>query len=188
MRFLSIDPSLTHTGMVWGIIKDNNQLQVIGNELIETQKTKDKKIRASSDTIERCRQTYNAVTNIINDFQPLIIFVETPSGSQSADGMKSYGAVCQLIATLNPIPIEVTPIEVKLATVGNKTASKLDMIKWAYNNVHGVGWSTSSKGFIMDDGVSLAHKNEHVADACAIAVAGTKTREYNQLKTIINGR
>ena len=183
MRFVSIDPSLTHTGIVWGEIKDN-KIHTDGMMLLETEKTKNKQVRASSDTIDRCRYTYNNLMNLINNIQPQVIFVETPSGSQSSDGMKSYGAVCQLIATLNPIPIEVTPTEVKMATVGNKTASKLDMIKWAYDRFE-INWFRSTKGFKMHDGEILAHKNEHIADACCIAVAGMQTRQYNQIAHII---
>lgn len=183
IRFVSIDPALTHTGIVWGEIV-NGTITMKNMLLIETEKTKNKQVRASSDTIDRCRQTYNLLIDVIDNVKPQVIFVETPSGSQSSDGMKSYGAVCQLIATLKPIPIEVTPTEVKIATVGNKTATKLEMIKWAYNNFQ-LNWFKSSKGYEMPDGKTLAHKNEHIADACAIAVAGMKTRQYNQLESVI---
>ena len=63
--------------------------------------------------------TFDKLQELINEHKPQVIFAETPSGSQTSSGMKSYGMTCQLIAVLKPEPIEVTPIEVKVAFTGS---------------------------------------------------------------------
>lgn len=176
MKFVSIDSSLAHTGLAIGTITPENNILVEELLLVETEKTKNKQVRASSDTIIRCRTTYEFVKSVLEKYKPQIVFVETPSGSQTASGMKSYGTTCQLIAVLEPQPIEVQPLEVKMASVGKKTASKEEIINWAYAlypNTPGWKWH----------GGKLQGKNEHVADAIAIAHAGIKTSEFKRLKS-----
>ena len=173
MKFIAIDSSLSNTGVTYGTI-ENDIIQVDGIELIETSKTKNKQVRASSDTVSRCRETYTKLTIIIKGIEPDVIFMETPSGSQNASGMKSYGATCQLIAALNPEPIEVTPHEVKMASVNDKKASKEKMITWAINVYPHLSW--------LYHAGKLQAKNEHMADAIAIAYAGIETAEFKRLQ------
>lgn len=177
MRYISIDSSLSNTGVCCGTIE--NGIPVPHSiSLIQTVPTKVKTVRKSSDTITRCRKTYNHIVTEVNRWEPQVIFVETPSGSQSASGMKSYGVVCQLIACLQPLPIEVTPDEVKRASVGKKTASKKEMIEWAYGLYPTLDW--------FWHGGKLQGKNEHVADAIAVAYAGVKTPQFQQILSILS--
>lgn len=178
MRFIAIDSSLANTGVATGEINDEGVPKVTRIELHETKKSKNKQIRASSDAIERCRTTFKFIQDLIESFKPQVIFVETPSGSQSSNAMKSYGATCMLIGAINPPPIEITPIEVKVSTVGKKTASKDEMIAWAIAKYPNLEWHRNPDG-------SLKNKNEHLADAIAIAYAGVKTNQFNQLKSLI---
>lgn len=60
-----------------------------------------------------------------------MVVVEVPVGSQSARSMASYGICIGILASITKPMIQVTPTEVKMATVGSKTASKQDMIDWA---------------------------------------------------------
>lgn len=182
MKYLAIDSSLAHTGIAIGEILPDGSFTVEAIDLHETEKTKNKQVRASSDTIKRCRETYEFLQGYIRNIKPAIIFVETPSGSQSASGMKSYGVTCQLIAALYPEPIEVTPDEVKVAALNSKTASKRDMINWAYNKYPELkGWEWNNKGILQD-------KNEHMADAIAIVHAGVQTPEFKKLNHLFNER
>jgi Holliday junction resolvasome RuvABC endonuclease subunit len=176
MKFLAIDSSLAHTGVAVGKII-NDSLYIEGIYLCETEKTKNKQVRASSDTIERCRQTHKFVHDLIKTHKPDVIFVETPSGSQSAAGMKSYGTTCQLIAGLYPESIEVTPQETKVASVNDKTASKRAIIDWAYDKYPLLSW--------IYDGKKLQNKNEHMADAIAIAHAAVKTVQFGRIVNFI---
>jgi len=175
MRFVSIDSSLANTGIAVGNVGPTGVITIDYIKLHSTSKSKHKQIRASSDAIQRCRSTWQFIKEIINSEKPNVVFMETPSGSQSSAGMKSYGATCQLIASIEPAPIEVTPIEVKVGSVGVKTASKTDMINWAYKLYPNVEW-------FWHAGKKQA-KNEHMADAIAIAYAATKTQEFERLKS-----
>lgn len=177
LKFVAIDSSLANTGVAIGTIDSLGNPTVERILLTETEKSKNKQVRASTDTIDRCRQTFKFVDQILKDIKPHVIFVETPSGSQSSAGMKSYGATCQLIASLNPAPIELSPIEVKVLTVGSKTASKLDMINWAHKLYPNLEWYWHAG--------KLQGKNEHLADAIAIVHAGVKTTQFEQLKALI---
>lgn len=173
ITFLSIDSSLRHTGVAYGYI-EGDDIVVEKIMLHNTEKSKNKQVRASSDTIDACRQNFLFLEEVIKLYSPQVIFAETPSGSQSSSGMKSYGATCQLIAALKPYPIEVTPDEVKMSSVGHKKASKREMIDWAHERHPNIDWTWHS-GRIKND-------NEHMADAVCITYAGIKTRQFQQLK------
>jgi Holliday junction resolvasome RuvABC endonuclease subunit len=177
MRFLAIDSSLANTGVAWGEYSEGVFFNLFLG-MTSTEKTKNKSVRASSDTIERCAKTCGFIDGILNVAKPDVIFVETPSGSQNSSAAKSYGIVCMLIATLSPSPIQVTPIEVKQATVGKKTASKQEMIDWAYAmHPEAIGWE-------LRNGSPLK-KMEHVSDAIAIAYAGILTDEFKRIEKFI---
>ena len=176
IRYMAIDPSMSNTAIVYGYIQDGI-ISCEGYKLLETEKTKNKQIRASSDTISRCKILHNGIQNSIKEWEPRVIFVETPSGSQSAVSMKGYGICCALIATMNPAPIQVTPHEVKMGSVGKKTASKKEMIDWASEKYPNLVW--------LYYGGKLQAKNEHLADAIATAHAGILTNDYERLITLI---
>ena len=178
MRFLSIDSSLCNTGIARGVITPNGDILIDLIDLRETEKAPKKmRIRASSDTVERCKKTYNFLKEHIDEYRPHVIFIETPSGSQNASGMKSYGATCQLIATLNPDPIQVTPEETKVGSVGDKKASKETIINWAYKRYPELQWFRHAG--------KLQAKNEHMADAIAIAYAGMHLPDFVRLRQMI---
>jgi Holliday junction resolvasome RuvABC endonuclease subunit len=180
MKFVSIDSSLANTGIAIGTIEKDKSVKAEKIFLHETKKTTNKQVRASSDSIARGRSTFMFLREILTTWKPDFIFVETPSGSQSSAGMKSYGMTCQLIAGLEPKPIEVTPDEVKKASVGKKTASKKEMMDWAYNLFPDLEWDINkSTG-------QLKNKNEHMADAVAIVYAGIKTDDFVRVFEIIN--
>lgn len=174
IKFISIDPSLANTGVVYGII-ENGVLKPEGWVLTQTSKSKEKSIRVSSDTIDRVRRIFSDINTLINEINPQVIFAETPSGSQSANSMKGYGISCSIIASLAPAPIEITPIEVKVQSVGKKTASKKQMIDWAVSNFPDFPFEYKSSGEIH------LGKMEHIADAIAIANAGIKSKQYSQI-------
>jgi Holliday junction resolvasome RuvABC endonuclease subunit len=175
MKIVSIDPSLRNTALVYSELTDG-VVKVIDSVTIETEKSKLKQVRASSDLIHRCDVLHRHVNKFLEKHSPEIIFVETPSGSQSASGMKNYGVSCYMIATLTPRAIEVTPTEVKKATVGTKTASKHEMIAWAFEKHPEAPWT-------LRNDFPLA-KQEHMADAIAIIYAGMVTPAFDWIKSV----
>lgn len=96
--------------------------------------------------------------------------------------MASYGICVGILGAIREsgIPFfEVTPTEVKLASVGSKTASKSDMINWAIKHHPEAGWP-------MSRGSVVAGKAEHMADAIATIYAGIKTQPFQQILPFLN--
>jgi len=86
--------------------------------------------------------------------------------------MASYGICVGVLGALRAsgIPFfEVTPREVKMASVGSKVATKEAMINWARQTHPEAGWPKA------------AAKAEHMADATAAIHAGLRTNEFKQL-------
>lgn len=181
MRVIAIDPSLRNTALVcFNYDTSTGKFSYVDSVTVNTEKAdKKKKIRASSDLIQSCRELYEGVHSFVEKHSPQVIIAETPSGSQSASGMKSYGVSCFLLGTLSPNPIEVTPIETKVATVGKKTASKKEMIEWAFERHPEVQWK------LAKDGLPQVTTEEHLADAIAVAYTGVRTPDFIRLKEFL---
>jgi Holliday junction resolvasome RuvABC endonuclease subunit len=79
MRIIAIDPSLSNTCLT-AFDFSSDRLIVIDSVTVTTQKNPNKKIRASSDLIERCVDLYRGSKQFIERYRPQIIFAETPSG------------------------------------------------------------------------------------------------------------
>jgi hypothetical protein len=138
-----------------------------------------KQVRQNSSDLESALQLYKGACDAAVGAHA--VFVEVPVGSQSARAMASYGICVGVLGALraNGIPFfEVTPTEVKLAAVGNKTATKQDMIKWAMAKHPEANWPTyKQNGSTM---VSEA-KAEHMADAVAAIYAGLSCNSFKQM-------
>ena len=99
--------------------------------------------------------------------------------------MASYGICVGVLGAIraSAIPfIEVSASEVKLGSVGKKTATKQEMIQWATNNHPEAPWPTYKEH--GKDLISEA-KAEHMADAIASIYAGRETNEFQQLIQIL---
>lgn len=187
-KFIALDPSMTNTGIVVGVIKNDKIEEITHILLSETKKSSDKKVPSGIDTINRCRTAFDVIREAIQVHKPRVIFAEMPSGSQSAAAMKSYGVTCMMLGALRPVPIPVTPTHVKKASVGRKNASKADMIRWAFELYPDLSWLKGSKNkmeIIAPDGKYLGNKNEHIADAIAAAHAGVETDDFKRIKEFI---
>lgn len=177
IKYMSLDPSLTNTAVVYGELDTSTDTLYPKNyKLINTVKTKLKTIRASSDLVRRCRTINEELQKLIDEYKPDVVFVETPSGSQNYSGAISYAVSCYLIGTINPPPIEVTPLEVKMASVGKGTASKKDVMNYCLKKFPDFPYE------LKKDGSMVEAKMEHVCDSIASSVAGVKSKQYSQLK------
>ena len=73
---------------------------------------------------------------------------------------------------------EVTPTEVKMVSVGKKTATKKDMIAWATRRHPEANWPIyKQNGEVL---ISEA-KAEHMADATAAIYAGLACNSFQQM-------
>lgn len=180
IKYMSLDPSLTNTAVVWGKLDISKDiLYPEGYELINTVKTKLKTIRQSSDLVRRCRTINEKLHELIEDYKPNVVFVETPSGSQNYSGAISYAVSCYLIGTIDPPPIEVTPLEVKMYSAGKGTASKKDIMEYCINKFPDFPYERKK------DGTLVEAKMEHVCDSIATSIAGIKSKQYVQLKKLL---
>lgn len=102
-------------------------------------------------------------------------------GSQSANGMKSYGVCVGILGAFRAMGIqliEVTPNENKIALTNNKTASKDAMIKAAHSIYPEANWLKDGKGRMLN-------KNEHLADAIGAIHAGVNTPAFQTIMKLL---
>jgi Holliday junction resolvasome RuvABC endonuclease subunit len=185
VRVGSLDPSLANFAVARLVLKlDTLQFGIESLHTIRTEKQTTKQTRQNSDDLRRCKE-------IIRVYHPLVlpcsvVFAEIPVGAQSARAAFAFGASTALVSSC-PVPvIQVQPHETKLATVGTKTASKEEMIEWAAQAYPHGPWSRyereiTKKGKIIRRKGDIRDDEEHVADAVAVAHAGIKTDQFQQL-------
>lgn len=177
IRILGLDPALRNTGMSIGDYNTlTGDLQITRVELAQTEKSAVKVVRRSSDDLARATLLVEGIKRICLVHKPTIAVAEVPTGCQSARGAFSNGVCCGVLASV-PVPlVEVSPTEVKLASVGTKTASKDAIIQWAVAKWPNAGWHTRK----LKGSVVLTSDNEHMADACAAIAAGILTPQFAQ--------
>ena len=174
------DPSLRNWGLAIGTYcVETGQLRIDKLKLTTTILPTGKQVRQNSLDLESAFQLYKGAAAAAEGAQA--VFVEVPVGSQSARAMASYGVCVGVLGALraNGVPFfEVTPTEVKMASVGNKTATKLEMIEWAMAKHPEANWPT-----YVRNGQRLVSEAqaEHQADAVAAIYAGILTNAFQQL-------
>lgn len=181
MKFISIDPSLRNTALVYGVI-EGDKIIPEGYKLVTTEKSKDKKVRVVSGLVNRCRILREGVKEFFNKHKPDIVFAETPLGAQSFHAGVSYAVSCYLIASVEPPAIEVTPKGLKKGTVGKISASKKEIIEYVRTNYP--SFALPMKTVKGKESVVVG-KAEHICDAVCVAEVGIQTTQYKQIKDLI---
>lgn len=182
VKICGLDPSLSNLGIAIATINIHT-LAVSVSELRLIQTEADgrnaKQVRKNSDDLRRARLLYEGMAEACEGVS--FVIAEVPVGSQSSRAMASYGACIGILAAC-PVPIiQVQPSEVKLATVGSKTASKAEMIEWAMGRHPGANWLMRKiKGRMVP-----VDKNEHLADAIAAIEAGIRTDQFKQATALL---
>ena len=184
INVLGMDPSLRNWGLAAGQYDTSNGMLIINklgltNPVLPT----GKQVRQNSKDIEAARQLSLGAQEFLPGVQA--VFVEVPVGSQSSRAMASYGVCVGVLGALRAqgIPFfEVTPNEVKLAAVGKKTASKREMIQWAYDMHPTANWPFYTKN---GQTVISEAKAEHMADAIASIHAGIAGNEFQQMLSVM---
>ena len=181
VRVVGFDPSLRNWGIAKGIFIPGPypRLHIEKVDVINPELPTGKQVRQNSIDLESAKQLCAAALSAAKDAQA--IFVEVPVGSQSARAMASYGICVGVLGALRATGIpffEVTPTEVKMASAGKKTATKLEMIQWAMNQHPEANWPRYKQNGVVK--VSEA-KAEHMADATAAIYAGLACNSFQQL-------
>lgn len=101
--------------------------------------------------------------------------------------MASYGICVGILGALRAsgIPFfEVTPTEVKLISVGKRTATKQEMICWGVENHPNAPWPTHTKKgkVLITEGAA-----EHMADALGAIYAGLASNQFQQVLPFLHG-
>lgn len=178
------DPSLRN----WGISKghydtETKKLTLYEVSVIQPVLPTGKQVRQNSLDLESAKQLCALALDATKGAHA--IFVEVPVGSQSARAMASYGICVGVLGALRATGIpffEVTPTEVKVAAVGYKNASKIDMINWAVNAHPEASWPIYQR-----NGANMVSeaKAEHMADATAAIYAGLACNSFQQFLPFI---
>lgn len=178
---LGIDPSFRNWGLARGMLDlETGILSGLDLKLVETKPDGTKQVRQNSKDMQAAEDITAGVIDWFKEAK--VIFVEVPVGSQSANGMKSYGVCVGILGALRALGheiIEVTPIENKVALSGIKTASKDVMIRAATGFYPEANWLKDTKG-------RLLNKNEHLADAVGAIHAGVLTPAFQNLMRILS--
>ena len=181
---VGIDPSLRAFGMAKVRI-DLRKLtfRVVDVRLTETELDHSKQVRKGSDDLRRCREVITSLREFTSDVA--FGFAEVPSGgAQSASALKALSMATAFLGACPAPLIEVQPSEVKLATVGRRTASKPEMIAWAIAKHPEAAWMTRK----LHGKIEHIAKNEHIADAICAVYAGLRTEQFRQAVAMFGGR
>lgn len=172
---LGVDPSMRNWGLARGLLDiDTGVFEGLELKLCQTEVDHNKQVRTNSKDMAAAELIFQEVYPWFQDAK--VIFVEVPVGSQSANGMKSYGMCVGLLGALRALGhqiIEVTPTENKIALSGDKTASKDTMIRAAHAIYPEANW--------LMKGGKLLNKNEHLADAIGTIHAGVNLPAFQNL-------
>lgn len=186
---VGFDPSMNNWGVSRGVMSVDltdlrkSSLYVQGLAVINPVKPDSKQVRTNSKDLVAAEQLAQGALKAAAGAHA--IFVEVPVGSQSARAMASYGICVGVLGALRAMGIpffEVTPTEVKMATVGKKTATKQEMIAWARTQHPEAPWP-----LYKEKGVEYVteSKAEHMADATAAIYAGVRTTTFQSLLPLL---
>ncbi|MDP9155347.1 MAG: hypothetical protein M3O74_13965 [Pseudomonadota bacterium] len=193
LKIVGLDPSLTHTGIaIMEYDTDTGKLGTPELRLIVTENQKGKTVRQNSDDLRRAREVVTGIHASCNG--ALFAVSEVPMGAQSARAALAFGMVIGILANL-PVPlIQVSPLEVKMAAVGHRQASKEEMILWASEKYPDANWLRHARAGRVKTGTGfkewkagdLVNDNEHLADAVAVGEAGLLTDQFKQAVAMLS--
>jgi len=176
---MGIDPSLRNTGIAVAFVDtEENKIERIINLVLARTQPGPKSQRKSSADFEAASVISATIRRVVHEYDPKVVFAEIPSGTQSSRASFALGITLGIMATMQPKPIEVTPQQTKLQSVGVRTATKGEMIEWAVGLYPDAPWQRSTVGRIMN-------ANEHLADACGVIHAGLVTPEWEVIRNLL---
>jgi len=186
VKIVSLDPSLRNFGIAKITLNTATNKIVVADLILAkpdmANKSVKKTVRKNSDDLRRARWLHSHMIRATEG--AVVAIAEVPVGSQSARAMASYGICIGVLAGLKIPLIEVTPNEVKLVSVGKKTASKAEMIEWATDKHPEGNWRTRNlKGKSV-----MTNDNEHLADAVAACYAGMETEQFKMMMAMTVAR
>lgn len=187
LTIVGFDPSLRNWGIATALYwPQTNRLEATSLALIQPILPTGKQVRQNSLDLETAVQLHHGALQAAQHAS--VVFVEVPVGSQSARAMASYGVCVGILGSLRSggIPFfELTPLEVKRAAVGRKTASKAEMIAWATQTYPTLNWP---RHMVNGELRVSETKAEHMADALATIHAGISSNSFRQALPFLQER
>lgn len=178
IEVVGLDPSLRNWGISKGFLEDG-LLTIQSLAVISPVVSDSKQVRQNSKDLEAARQLFKSTLEATRNAQA--VFVEVPVGSQSSRAMASYALCVGVLGSLRALGVplfELSPAEVKMAAVGNKEATKKQMIDWATKTHPLAPWPYhNSRGTqVLTEGIA-----EHMADATAAIHAGLNSDLFQKI-------
>lgn len=181
-----LDGALANFGItILALDTETLELEIKDLVLVKTEKSKHKSVRVSSEYYRRANEIAVAVDETLARHGVQSVFAEIPSGGQDAKSCMAFGIAIGIYASLKIPLIEVSPSETKLAALGTRTASKEEMIEWAVASFPNAPWRRYAKNGAKFKKGDVMLDNEHLADAAAVAKAGTNTPAFRQTLAIL---
>lgn len=180
IRVVGFDPSLRNWGIAKGLF-DPGEFSLIVREVSVVQPvlSTGKQVRQNSLDLESAEKLCEAAMAAAQGAQA--IFVEVPVGSQNSRASLGCGLCIGVLGALRATGIpffEVTPNEVKMVSVGKKTATKDEMIAWAMTKHPEANWPMKTVKGVLSP---IAGDAEHMADAVAAIYAGLSSNLFKQM-------
>jgi len=174
VKVTGFDPSLRNWGIAYGTYDTETAQLVIRDVRVvcPVLTKKSKTVKQNSLDVLASKQLFTVASDYAE--QSHIIFAEIPIGSQSSRAMCSYGVCTGILGAISAIyrpVVELTPRQVKEASVGDPEASKEDMVAWAVSKHPEANWPIHN---LKGKRVVTTSKAEHIADAVATIYAGLK--------------
>lgn len=182
VRVLGIDPGFASFG--WAIVElGASSVRPVALGVIRTKPSpKKRRVRATDDNVERCREISEAIARLLEEHLPVAIAAEAmsfPRSSAVAAKMAMAWGVVVDRATLLRLPIvQATPQEVKRALTGARDASKLDVRAELVRRFPGLA------GLLV--GVP-GGEHEHPLDALASVLAGLDSEALRMARRLSTG-
>ena len=185
LTVFGLDPGLGMTGYalaavdpVAGTIAD-----VFEVGIIQTQRTKLRAVRKTSDDLRRAREHVAALRRITSSRHIDIVAAEMVTITPYTYPTFSFGVMTGILAGLEQPIVEVLPYEVKVAATGNERAGKQEIIEWALGlpSSAPVSWPSSPRTNrlgIAYRGEFISKAAEHPADALAVIQAALRTEQF----------
>jgi Holliday junction resolvasome RuvABC endonuclease subunit len=141
---IGVDAGFAATGMIILEMMEDGELEYVSCYTVRTEKSSTKRnMRMADDDVMRVLLIIDTITSYFNGHIPegssVFASVELPTGgSQGARANRTMGMATGALATLfrvfqnerDWIVEYITPIDVKMAAVGSKSASKDEMMDW----------------------------------------------------------
>lgn len=178
MNLLAIDVGFAATGWVVAAIKGNGDYVIINSGTVITEPPKGKtSVRVADCDIERAAMIYRGILCVVERDKIAGIAIELPSGgAQGARANRAMGiatGIAAAIVAASKLPCEyVTPNAVKMALVGNRAASKDQMMKAATERHTYYAWPSTKRLL------------EHQSDAVGVVEAIKHGQLYRMLQAM----